>query len=59
MSTTPSLDNDPRDRLPDWKNKRPVSERYPEVDMGPLSIEPYVSEEFFELEREKIFKKKW
>ncbi len=46
-------------RLPDWKNRKPVSERYPDVDMGPLSIEPYVSEEFFEREREKIFKKFW
>ena len=46
-------------RLPDWANRRPVSERYPQVDMGPLPIEPYISEEFFEAEREKIFKRMW
>lgn len=46
-------------RLPDWAHRKPVSERYPDVDMGPLPIEPYVSEEFFEREREKIFKKMW
>ncbi|MFT4563923.1 MAG: Rieske 2Fe-2S family protein [Gammaproteobacteria bacterium] len=59
MSTSPDSVQTPESRLPDWANKRPVSERYPHVDMGPVSIQPYVSEEFFELEREKIFKKMW
>ena len=46
-------------KLPDWANHRPNSERYPEIETGEMSIEPYVSEEFFEREREKIFKKMW
>ena len=46
-------------RLPDWANRRPVSERYPQVDMGALPIEPYISEEFFEAERAKIFGRLW
>ena len=46
-------------RLPDWEHRRIVSERYPDADTGPLSIEPYVSETFFEREREKVFKKTW
>ena len=58
-STTDTALLTPEQRLPDWANTRPVSKRYPHVDMGPVSIEPYVSEEFFELEREKIFKKMW
>ncbi len=53
-----SHDFKPDPRMPDLASN-PVSARYPEVDMGPLSIEPYVSEDFFEAEREKIFKKKW
>lgn len=32
---------------------------YPDISTGPVSIEPYVSEEYFELEREKIFKHSW
>ena len=46
-------------RLPDWANRRPASERYPDVGMGALPIEPYISEEFFERERAKIFKRMW
>ncbi|MFT4581997.1 MAG: phenylpropionate dioxygenase-like ring-hydroxylating dioxygenase large terminal subunit [Gammaproteobacteria bacterium] len=34
-------------------------DRYPELGTGPLPIEPYVSPEFFEQEREKIFRKVW
>ncbi len=59
MSSSPEVELTPEQRLPDWANTRPVSDRYPDVDQGPLSIEPYVSEDFFELEREKIFKKMW
>lgn len=60
MSTSPQ-DFTPRTEtgLPDWKNARPNANRYPDVDMGPLPIEPYISEAFFEAEREKIFKKMW
>jgi phenylpropionate dioxygenase-like ring-hydroxylating dioxygenase large terminal subunit len=32
---------------------------YPEMGTGPVSVEPYVSQEYFELERERIFKKVW
>ncbi len=57
MST--QIENRPEARLPDWDNTNPVKERYPEIDTPPIPIEAYVSEDFFEAEREKIFKKKW
>jgi phenylpropionate dioxygenase-like ring-hydroxylating dioxygenase large terminal subunit len=57
MST--QIESRPEARLPDWNNTRPVRDRYPEVDTSPIPIEAYVSDEFFELEREKIFKKTW
>jgi phenylpropionate dioxygenase-like ring-hydroxylating dioxygenase large terminal subunit len=34
-------------------------DKYPELGDGPLSTEPYISPEYFELEREKIFRKAW
>lgn len=57
MST--QVEPNPELRLPDWENTRPISEQHPDMDTGPVSIEPYISDEFFELEREKIFKKMW
>lgn len=33
--------------------------RYPELGSGPLPIDPYVSREHFEKERERIFRKVW
>jgi phenylpropionate dioxygenase-like ring-hydroxylating dioxygenase large terminal subunit len=33
--------------------------RYPELGAGPVSIEPYISREYFEKERERIFRKVW
>ena len=30
--------------------------RYPELGTGPLPIEPYISREYFEKERERIFR---
>lgn len=32
---------------------------FPEIGTGPVSIEPYVSPEYFELERERIFRNAW
>ncbi len=32
---------------------------YPEMGTGPVSVEPYISPEYFELERERVFKKVW
>lgn len=32
---------------------------HPEVGEGPLPVEPYVSAEYFEREREKVFKRTW
>jgi phenylpropionate dioxygenase-like ring-hydroxylating dioxygenase large terminal subunit len=32
---------------------------YPELGTGPVPIEPYISEEYFNLEREKVFKRTW
>ena len=34
-------------------------DRYPELGTGPIPIEPYVSREYFEQERERIFRKVW
>ncbi|MSQ69103.1 MAG: hypothetical protein EXR83_13120 [Gammaproteobacteria bacterium] len=48
-----------KQRLPDWANRRPIAERYPDMDYGPLPVTPYICEEFFEQERAKIFKKMW
>ena len=33
--------------------------RYPELGNGPVPIEPYVSSEFYEREKEHVFKKSW
>lgn len=33
--------------------------QYPELGTEPLPVEPYISEEYFELEREKVFRKVW
>ncbi|MEQ8165709.1 MAG: SRPBCC family protein [Alphaproteobacteria bacterium] len=43
----------------DWADRHGTKERYPEMDTDPIPVEPYVSPEFFEAEREKIFKKMW
>lgn len=32
---------------------------HPEMGTGPIPIAPYVSKEYFELEREKVFKRTW
>jgi phenylpropionate dioxygenase-like ring-hydroxylating dioxygenase large terminal subunit len=32
---------------------------YPELGKGPVPIEPYISQEYFDLERERIFRKVW
>jgi phenylpropionate dioxygenase-like ring-hydroxylating dioxygenase large terminal subunit len=34
-------------------------EKYPELGTGPVSAEPCISPEYFELEREKIFRRSW
>jgi len=33
--------------------------QYPELGTGPVPIEPYISQEYFDLERERIFRKVW
>jgi phenylpropionate dioxygenase-like ring-hydroxylating dioxygenase large terminal subunit len=33
--------------------------QYPELGTGPVPIEPYVSPEFFELERNRVFRRTW
>ncbi|PCI54582.1 MAG: (2Fe-2S)-binding protein [Alphaproteobacteria bacterium] len=35
------------------------SKKYPELGEGPIPVEPYVSEEIYDQEVEKIFKKTW
>ncbi len=34
-------------------------EKYPELGTAPLAAEPYLSQEYFELERERIFRRAW
>ena len=36
-----------------------MTKQYPELGTGPVSVEPYVSPEYFEKEREKIFARSW
>ena len=36
-----------------------LHDKYPDLGTGPLSTEPYISPEHFELEREHIFRKSW
>ena len=40
------------------ENKR-WAKAYPELGTGPLSTEPYISPEYFELEREQVFRRTW
>ena len=40
-------------------NGKRWTELYPELGTGPVPIEPYVSREYFERERELIFRKVW
>jgi len=35
------------------------SQEFPELGTGPVSVTPYISPEYFELEREKIFRRAW
>ena len=35
------------------------TENYPELGTGPVPVEPYISREYFELERARIFRKVW
>jgi len=35
------------------------SEKYPEIGTGPVTTEPNICPEFFELERERIFRRHW
>ncbi|NNL86476.1 MAG: Rieske 2Fe-2S domain-containing protein, partial [Myxococcales bacterium] len=35
------------------------TKKYPHVGTGPVSTEPCISPEFFELERERVFKRCW
>ncbi|WP_025373891.1 aromatic ring-hydroxylating oxygenase subunit alpha [Advenella mimigardefordensis] len=35
------------------------TDRYPELGKGPVPVEPYISPEYYEREKEQIFKKTW
>ena len=41
------------------KDNRKWTLEYPELGTDPIPIEPYISKGYFELEREKIFKRVW
>lgn len=47
--------NKPNQQLPQMRVPTPI----PDMGTGPIPVEPYISEEFFEKEREKIFKRAW
>ncbi len=47
--------NTPSQELPQMRVTTPV----PDMGSGPIPVEPYISPEFFEQEREKIFKRAW
>jgi phenylpropionate dioxygenase-like ring-hydroxylating dioxygenase large terminal subunit len=40
-------------------NGRSWHAQHPELGTGPVPIEPYISQEYFELERERIFRQTW
>ena len=35
------------------------NDKYPPLGIAPIPIEPYISREYFALERERIFRKVW
>ena len=35
------------------------TKKYPQLGTAPLSTEPYVSEEYFALERDRVFRRCW
>lgn len=36
-----------------------LTDKFPELGKGPVSVEPYISPEYYELEKKHIFKKMW
>src|SRR3954451_141571 len=40
-------------------NGKKWHDQHPELGTGPVPIEPYISQEYFNLERERIFRKVW
>ena len=41
------------------KMAMPHTTQYPELGTGPIAVEPSISPELFEIERERIFKRMW
>ncbi len=39
--------------------EKPWAEKYPDLGTAPLPTEPYVSEEYFALERDRVFRRCW
>ena len=35
------------------------AEKYPDLGRAPVPTEPYISEEYFALERDRIFRRTW
>jgi phenylpropionate dioxygenase-like ring-hydroxylating dioxygenase large terminal subunit len=52
-STTLKGTNGTGARRATWHSK------YPELGTAPVAIEPYISSEFFEIERERVFRRTW
>ena len=35
------------------------AKKFPQLGTGPVPVEPYLSSDYFERERDKVFKKSW
>jgi len=52
------MDTESGDHHPNHNYKRWAA-RYPELGTGPVAVEPCISPSFFELERDRIFRRSW
>lgn len=53
------MSNASAQRVETSTNGKRWHDQYPELGTGPVPIEPYVSEEYFALERERLFRRVW
>ena len=53
------MKNPTKTKGPTQSKKKVWHEEYPELGTKPIPIEPCISQDYFELERERIFQKAW
>lgn len=53
------MKNPTKTKRPTQSRKKVWHEEYPELGTKPIPIEPCISQDYFELERERIFQKAW